>query len=552
MSTVIQQLGAIAMASVAGILHPIQVAGSVPDSHPSSVQPFETVATAANACKRSPQDYLNQMLEDPKLRRSHWGVLVQPLTAASDTTTPLPEPWLSHNAEQFFNPASNAKLITTAAALTQIGSNARTLTSLDLEQRPGQGSPNLWLLTWGDPTLNQEVLDQFAEAVAAADIKAIDTLWVRASDMGLATRGRISSWEWGDLAFGYGAPVSTAALNQNRMTLEITGVSVDEFTQLEVSDPIAGQQWIFHNRVVTTDANTPAAITITTGWDGILYLTGTIPAGTMDLTSIAVPEPAQYLGDSLWATLEQRSIEVGRVQVIHNSPDRSDLANLDIYVSPQLGELVHTTNQVSNNLYAEMLLGWLGLNWPHQERQPRQFLPSAQRSRQALEDALNQLGVEPNSYRVADGSGLSRQNLVTPQALVTLLNGMWRSPEDVTFQRSLPIAGETGTLRNRFKDPILEGRLIAKTGTLTGVSALSGYFPHGDRTWVAFSILVNHSNQPASVLRQAMDDLLVAIAETPIHCLGHQQSANREPHPSQLPQQLPLGVRSLMPRFANR
>ena len=85
----------------------------------------------------------------------------------------------------------------------------------------------------------------------------------------------------------------------------------------------------------------------------------------------------------------------------------------------------------------------------------------------------------------------------------------------------LTIAGETGTLINRFKDTPLQGKLIAKTGTLTGVSALSGYFPHEDsQTWVAFSILVNHSNQPASVLRQAMDDLLVAIAETPRHCLS--------------------------------
>ncbi|MEM9246544.1 MAG: D-alanyl-D-alanine carboxypeptidase/D-alanyl-D-alanine-endopeptidase, partial [Cyanobacteria bacterium P01_F01_bin.153] len=418
----------------------------------------------------------------------------------------------------------------------------------------GQEHPNLWLLTWGDPTLNQDSLARFTEAVAATEIKAIDTLWVRASDMGLATRGRISSWEWGDLAFGYGAPVSTAALNQNRMTLKITGVSVGEFTQVEVSDPIAGQQWILHNRVVTTDAKTPAAITITTGWDGILYLTGTIPAGTTDLTSIAVPKPAQYLGDSLRATLEQRGIEVGKVQVSRNFPARSNLGNIDLHVSPELGALVNTTNQVSSNLYAEMLLGWLELNWSYQERQPpitRPSLPPAQRSRQALEDALTQLNVEPTSYRIADGSGLSRQNLVTPTALAQLLTGMWRSPETLAFRQSLPIAGETGTLRNRFKDTILEGRLIAKTGTLTGVSALSGYFPHSDRQWVAFSILVNHSNQPASVLRQAMDDLLVAIAETPAHCLESKQSTAGKPHPSQLQQQQPLDVGSLMPRFVN-
>ncbi|MGD1849522.1 MAG: D-alanyl-D-alanine carboxypeptidase/D-alanyl-D-alanine-endopeptidase, partial [Cyanophyceae cyanobacterium] len=440
----------------------------------------------------------------------------------------LPEPWISHNAHQFFNPASNAKLLTTAAALTRLGSNKSVFTSLYLEPSSPQGQPNLWLVPLGDPTLDQKVLDRFAITTAQNGITAVDTLWVWASDFGLAQRGHVSSWEWGDLPFGYGAPVSTAVLNQNQMVLEINGTQVGEPAQVIPSDEIAAQQWQIQNQVITGESDIPTAIRITPGWPNTLHLSGSLPAGATDLTRIAVPQPATYLGDSFKMALEQRGIVVNQVRVRDDVVARGNLTNLDVYDSPSAGELVYSINQVSNNLYAETLLGWLALNLEQNADVERIEVLSdifdlstpAGRSRYALEYALAELGISSDQYRIADGSGLSRQNLVTPQTLINILVSMGRSRETLTFRQSLPIAGETGTLRNRFKDTVLEGKLIAKTGTLTGVSALSGYFPHSKGNWVAFSILVNHSNQPASVLRQAMDDLLVAIAETPSHCLG--------------------------------
>ncbi|MEM1424936.1 MAG: D-alanyl-D-alanine carboxypeptidase/D-alanyl-D-alanine-endopeptidase [Cyanobacteria bacterium P01_H01_bin.130] len=445
--------------------------------------------------------------------------MVQPLSAASDRETPLSPPWLSHNADQFFNPASNAKLLTTAAILTQLGSNHAVSTSLFLDPSP-DSSPNLWVYTLGNPTLDQPVLDRFAQAVKQGGVQGINTLWVNERDIGLMQEGRISSWEWGDLPFGYATPASTAIFNNNQVVLELTGTQPGQLAQVSSSDAIALQQWDIKNQVITAPANDDLPsdsppITITPGWPNVLHLRGTIPPGARDQATLAIPNPAQYLGDSFKHTLEQQGIPVTQVRVSRGSRIQRNQVVLDIYASPLTGELIGTINRFSNNLYAEVLLGWLQFSVPSEIGSP------AARSRTALDEALAELGISPDSYRIADGSGLSRQNLITPQALVTLLNGMWRSPESLTFQRSLPIAGETGTLINRFKDTPLQGQLIAKTGTLTGVSALSGYFPHEDsQTWVAFSILVNHSNQPASVLRQAMDDLLVAIAETPRHCFS--------------------------------
>lgn len=498
-------------------------------------------------CETEPEAYLAQMLNSPQLRRSHWGILIQPLSAApQNAADTVPEPWLSHNANQFFNPASNAKLLTTAAILTRLGSHQAVATSLYLEPSSDSRPPNLWLHTLGDPTLDGDVLTQFAATTAQAGVTAIDTLWLQAADFGLAQRGRISSWEWGDLPFYYGAPVSTAILNQNRMVLTITGTRVGQLAQVSFSDAIAADQWQINNKVITSAPDIPARVTLTPGWPNTLHLTGTIPPNTTDLTTLAIPQPALYLGNSLKLALEQRGVTVNQIRISrdanpHANPN-SNLVSLALHASPQSDALVHITNQISNNLYAETLLGWLGLALESTARSDRSDRSDssdrpdssdqfdlgtpAGRSRYALTSTLTELGLSPDQYRIADGSGLSRQNLVTPQALVALLDAMWRSPETATFRRSLPIAGQTGTLQRRFKGTILEGKLIAKTGTLTGVSALSGYFPHGDR-WVAFSILVNHSNQPASVLRQAMDDLLVAIAETPSHCLSPQSMEHR-------------------------
>ncbi|MEM6502226.1 MAG: D-alanyl-D-alanine carboxypeptidase/D-alanyl-D-alanine-endopeptidase [Cyanobacteria bacterium P01_C01_bin.89] len=500
-----RRLKAASVALMVGILSPVYTVASTPSG---------SAPPAPLACEAMPQDYLDGLLENPKLQRSHWGVLVQPLTAASDQITPPPKPWLSHNAEQFFNPASNAKLLTTAAVLTRLGRYHYVNTALVLEPS-SQSPPSLRIHTIGNPALNQAALDHFADAVKQKGLTAVDTVWVDAEDIGLVREGRISSWEWGDLPFGYGSPASTAIFNNNQLTLTLTGTEPGQAPQMDFSDPIAAQQWVIHNQVITDD-NAPAQITFTPGWPNILLLTGTLPPGETNQTALAVPNPPQYLGDAFKYTLEQRGISVAQVRISRNARIQPSQGHsvLTSYSSPSSGDLVTTINRFSNNLYAEVLLGWLGI----QSIAPNLKLPE-ERSRQVLEDALTQLNVEPTSYRVADGSGLSRQNLVTPQALVTVLNGMWRSPETLVFRQSLPIAGETGTLRDRFKDTVLEGRLIAKTGTLTGVSALSGYFPYEDQTWVAFSILVNHSNQPASMLRQAMDDLLVAIAETPRHCL---------------------------------
>jgi D-alanyl-D-alanine carboxypeptidase/D-alanyl-D-alanine-endopeptidase (penicillin-binding protein 4) len=160
--------------------------------------------------------------------------------------------------------------------------------------------------------------------------------------------------------------------------------------------------------------------------------------------------------------------------------------------SKSLQDWVAVTNLRSNNFYADTLLRHLG---------------GGQRAKQALQ----RLGVESTSYHFADGSGLSRGNRATPRALVQALRGMYHAQNNEVFFASLPTAGETGTLRNRMRQTAAQGTVHAKTGTLTGVRALSGYVEHPVYGTLVFSILGNQPNASGVALVGAIDQIVVKL-----------------------------------------
>ncbi|NJN86953.1 MAG: D-alanyl-D-alanine carboxypeptidase/D-alanyl-D-alanine-endopeptidase, partial [Leptolyngbyaceae cyanobacterium SL_7_1] len=132
---------------------------------------------------------------------------------------------------------------------------------------------------------------------------------------------------------------------------------------------------------------------------------------------------------------------------------------------------------------------------------------------QAVRQVLLPLGIDPQGYEQVDGSGLSRQNRANPSTFVALLKSMYANDTSGLFYRSLPIAGVSGTLRNRFRDTPVQGKLYAKTGTLQGVRALSGYLENEDYGIITFSIMVNQSAQSGQTLVQALDQIVLQMAQ---------------------------------------
>jgi D-alanyl-D-alanine carboxypeptidase/D-alanyl-D-alanine-endopeptidase (penicillin-binding protein 4) len=126
---------------------------------------------------------------------------------------------------------------------------------------------------------------------------------------------------------------------------------------------------------------------------------------------------------------------------------------------------------------------------------------------------LAEAAIEPTGYNLLDGSGLSRLDLVTPATVVKLLRHMYDSPQRENWISILPIGAQDGTLASRFGGTAAAGRIHAKTGSLSHVSALSGYIQRPDNSWLAFSILVNNYAGPSSDVRGVMDRICNLILE---------------------------------------
>ena len=162
-------------------------------------------------------------------------------------------------------------------------------------------------------------------------------------------------------------------------------------------------------------------------------------------------------------------------------------------------------NPLSNNLFAETLLRTLGVQTSNSN--------SVEAGLKEIKLILARLGVDPNRYHLVDGSGLSRVNLVSPVTLVQTLRAMANSPLAELYQKSLPKAGVSGTLKGRFQNTTAAEVVYAKTGTLTGVAALAGYVFPPDYQPLVFSITINQTMLSSQQLRQAIDEVVVLLSQ---------------------------------------
>ncbi len=172
--------------------------------------------------------------------------------------------------------------------------------------------------------------------------------------------------------------------------------------------------------------------------------------------------------------------------------------------SPPLSQLLVEANLNSNNLYAEALLRTLG-------SKVNASASNSQKGLIAVKQTLTILGVDPNSYVVADGSGLSRHNLVSPKAIAQTLTAMASPQYAAIYRASLPVAGVSGTMTNRLKNTPAQGVVSAKTGTMSGAVALSGYINAPNYEPLVFSIIVNQSDQSAATIRQTIDEVVLLL-----------------------------------------
>ncbi len=448
---------------------------------PASVQP------TAQVCPAQITDRISAIADQPQFRQARWGILIQ--TLASSSTL------YARDAEKYFIPASNAKLLTSGAGLKQLGANFRWRTAV-YGQSSGATLSRLTIVGQGDPSLTQAQLNVLAQQLYQQGIRQVQTL---VADDSYVQGDRINpTWEWEDTQSGDGAPVNSLIVDQNQFSVLATPQRVGQPLKLAFVDPKLAQQWQIQNTTQTVAANQPESIKIERT-NSILKIGGQLQAGAEPETiGVAVVDPAQNFAQHFRQALNDQQIQVGQI-VIQTRPTPVVGQELAAIASPPLSELLPEINQNSNNLYAEALLKKLGSAQPAPQATAAGLV--------VLESTLARLGVSPQYYQLADGSGLSRRDLVSPIALVQLLQAMHRAPEATVFRNSLAIAGQNGTLSERLPNLSLQ----AKTGSLTGVIALSGYLTPPQYEPVVFSIIVNQSGQPNAVIRQAIDQMVLLL-----------------------------------------
>jgi len=475
---------------------------------------------------------IDQVLSSRTAHRSFWGVHIVELNSGRVL--------YERNSEKLFVPASNQKLLSTALALSLLGPDHRYTTSLVSEAEIGNDGVlqgDLVLLGGGDPNLSARILpynstrsfqqdlllpiSELAEQAVQSGLKRIEGSIV-GDDTRYVQQPHGSGWAIDDPKWGYGAPISALSFNDNVVTMRVLpGRAAGQPARVEFKPDVP--YFSFSNRTRTMATRTVAQRLDLDNQSGTgnLLLWGQISVRSRGRSiEVAVDNPALFAAVALRERLAELGVEVaGETRARHRlsldvpdlkggSPKEEDATTaIAMIQSGSLAEDLPVVNKVSQNLHAEMLLREVGY--------ARRGVGSFEAGLEEMKSFLREAGINKWQYRLRDASGLSRQNLISPAATVQLLTHMAKSKYGDLYRTSLAVAGEDGTLDWRFSRSPVRGRISAKTGTLTGVSALSGYAQTQDGRDLVFSIYVNNSAAPNSYVRRLIDRIAEAMVTAP-------------------------------------
>lgn len=473
---------------------------------------------------------LAAQLAEPRFASAVFGVKIVSL----DTGKTLFE----QDATRLLSPASNCKLFTMALALDRLGGDYRIRTSLYAASRPtrsGTLEGDLIVFGRGDPSFNARrhggdifaALDRLVSALTNAGVRRVrgdvvgDDSFFQGPPYG-------SGWAWDDMQYYYGAEISALSINDNTLELSITpGRTIGAPCHLTLRPQTA--YLVLSNRTFTVTNGVKRALQLYRPIEhNVLYVAGHMPLDDPGYTeTVTVHQPAGLFASLLREALRRRGVRVhGRVRAVgwlerQTEPlDTARLIELASVESPPLRELVREVQKPSQNLYTDLILAHIG----ELERARRAqtgsdaarvaFRTSEELGVEALEAFLERVGIGRHEVRFEEGSGLSRNNLATPAAIVKLLAYMDQHPEAEAWREALPIAGVDGTLRNRMKDTPAAGNVRAKTGTLRWAAALSGYVTSAAGERLAFALVLNRYVPPDAEhsARAELDKIAVALA----------------------------------------
>ncbi|HEX9944155.1 MAG TPA: D-alanyl-D-alanine carboxypeptidase/D-alanyl-D-alanine-endopeptidase [Thermoanaerobaculia bacterium] len=406
--------------------------------------------------------------------------------------------------------ASNNKLFTTAAALDALGPGYFFETRLLMRGDVGGGvlRGDLGVVGSGDPQISGreyggDAFGPFRPWAAALRERGVQRV---TGDLylahGLFEPLRIHpDWPRDQLTEWYEAPIDALSYSDNCILVRVWPGRAGGRAVVETVPPVSLFQV---ENTATTSAKRRGTRLYVGRVDTVLTVKGSIDAGSGPFeTWVTVPDPALYFGAALRAALAEEGIEVlGSLRPVMQLPgaiwERVAVHRSDLVTA------IRTTNKRSQNFYAESLAKALGA-----ERCGQGSWAAGVR---AIGEFLQSIGVPRGTFRMVDGSGMSRGNEFAPRAITTVLRHMFFHPAGSEFAQSLPYSGEEEmkSWKRRLATPPYRGNVFAKTGTLNGVSALSGYAKAVSGKSYAFSILINKSRGDAHA---AQDRIVMALID---------------------------------------
>ena len=457
---------------------------------------------------------IDEIIEKSEFRNSRWGVFV---TSLKDGRV-----LVARDAQKTFTPASTMKVVTTAVALDKLGADFRWRTSVMAEKEidsNGNINGDLILYGRGAPDFDEPDVQNLINQLKQKGLRRVagnivgDASGFQAANLG-------GGWVWEEAQWYYGAEPSALSYSDNTVLVEV--VPSDKLDAPAEVKTTPEADFIKVSNKAMTKANASAqTFGVHRDLDANNFqVWGEVPRGKSMGVRTTMHEPEIWAANDLKKALQKAGITVdGAVKSVNwRTKEQSAVENLKelaVVESEPLAEIVKRTNKRSINLNAELMLRTVGRQARENEEKENSrkiVLGDDELGAMTIKNWLSGKGVELGDTVIHDGSGLSRLNFITPETMGRLLVFALQSPARNAFIDSLPVAGTDGTLGGRL--PKFKGRILAKTGTITYVSALAGYAQASNGEQFSFVIFCNNETRPSEPTG-IIDRIAASIAEYP-------------------------------------
>ncbi|MGB1207030.1 MAG: D-alanyl-D-alanine carboxypeptidase/D-alanyl-D-alanine endopeptidase [Chitinophagales bacterium] len=435
----------------------------------------------------------------------------------------------SHNADRSLVPASTLKTVTTAAALSILGSDFTFKTKLEYDgyiDEQGTLHGNLYITGGGDPTLAtnrsdiathyKSIMKKWLSAVQQQGIRKIEGHIIGDASF-FGTEIISPKWLWEDTGNYYGAGASGLSFHENRYDIIFdTGKKWGESTKLiNVIPEVPDVEFI--NTVTTASATSgDNAYVYGVPYNNVFYIRGTLPSGKSGFpVRGAVPEPALFCAHNLMKYLKTKGnvkCEKGATTIrkmkLDKTYKKSKKTSFHTIESPPLSKIVFWTNKRSINLFAESILRMVG---------KREFgKATPQNGIKAVKKFWENRSVQLDGFLMYDGSGLSPINAISTKQLANMMAAYKYDSHYQDFFNSLPVAGKSsdvGFLKSFMRSTAAAGKMHIKSGYLNNKRGYTGYTYTKSGELVAFAVLVNHYTCSNTKMKKKIEKMIKVLAE---------------------------------------